>query len=92
MPRMPSGCASVRSPGLLSPSFIPPRPQRDLREATRYRTTLVQERRRAVNRIQKLLEGVNIKLASAASDVLGLSGRAMLEALVAGQTGCGGHG
>ena len=72
--------------GLLSPSFIPPRPQHNLREATRYRTTLVQERARVVNRIQKLLEGVNIKLASVASDVLGLSGRAMLEALVAGQT------
>ena len=72
--------------GLLSPSFIPPRPQRDLREATRYRTTLVQERARVVNRIQKLLEGVNIKLASVASDVLGQSGRAMLAALVAGQT------
>ena len=72
--------------GLLRPSFIPPRPQRDLREATRYRTTLVQERARVVNRIQKLLEGVNIKLASVASDVLGQSGRAMLAALVAGQT------
>ena len=72
--------------GLLRPSFIPPQPQRDLRDLTRYRTTLVQERARVVNRVQKLLEGANIKLASVASDVLGLSGRAMLEALVAGQS------
>jgi transposase len=72
--------------GLLQPSFVPPQPQRDLRELTRYRTTLVQERARVVNRIQKLLEGANIKLASVAADVLGVSGRAMLEALVAGQT------
>jgi transposase len=72
--------------GLLNRSFIPPRPQRDLRDLTRYRTTLVQERARVVNRVQKLLEGTNIKLASVATDVLGMSGRAMLEALVAGQT------
>lgn len=69
--------------GLLKPSFIPPRPQRELREMTRYRATLVQERARVVNRVQKLLEGMNIKLASVATDVLGASGRAMLEALVA---------
>jgi len=69
--------------GLLKPSFIPPRPQRELREMTRYRSTLVQERARVANRVQKLLEGMNIKLASVATDVLGASGRAMLEALVA---------
>jgi transposase len=69
--------------GLLKPSFIPPKPQRELREMTRYRATLVQERARLVNRVQKLLEGMNIKLASVATDVLGVSGRAMLEALVA---------
>jgi transposase len=71
--------------GLLRASFIPPVAQRDLRDLTRYRTTLVQERARVVNRVQKLLEGANIKLASVASNVLGVSGRAMLEALVAGQ-------
>ena len=60
--------------------------QRDLRDLTRYRTSLVRERARQVNRVQKLLEGANIKLASVASNVLGVSGRAMLEALVAGQT------
>jgi transposase len=69
--------------GLLKPSFIPPKPQRELREMTRYRATLVQERARVVNRVQKLLEGMNIKLAAVATDVLGVSGRAMLEALVA---------
>jgi transposase len=72
--------------GLLRASFVPDRPQRELRELTRYRTTLVRERAAAVNRLQKTLEGANIKLASVASDVLGLSGRRMLEALVAGGT------
>lgn len=71
--------------GLLRASYIPPAAQRDLRDLTRYRTTLVNERARAVNRVQKLLEGANIKLASVASNVLGVSGRAMLDALVAGQ-------
>jgi len=71
--------------GLLRPSFIPPVAQRDLRDLTRYRTTLVEERARVVNRVQKLLEGANIKLAAVASDVLGVSGRQMLEGLVAGQ-------
>jgi transposase len=70
--------------GLLRPSFIPSRPDRELRELTRYRTALVQERAAEVNRVQKVLEGANIKLASVASNVLGVSGRAMLEALVAG--------
>jgi transposase len=72
--------------GLLRPSYIPPQPQQELRELTRYRTTLLRERAAEVNRIQKVLEGANIKLASVASDVLGMSGRAMLEALVAGAT------
>lgn len=70
--------------GLLRPSFIPERPERELRELTRYRTTLFQSRTAEVNRIQKVLEGANIKLASVASDVVGASGRAMLEALIAG--------
>jgi len=72
--------------GLLKGSFIPPKGQRDLRELTRYQTKLVQERVRQVNRVQKLLEGANIKLASVASDIFGVSGRAMLAELVAGQT------
>jgi transposase len=72
--------------GLLKPSFIPPQPQRALRELTRYRTRLVQERARIVNRVQKLLEGANIKLSSVASDIMGVSARAMLAEIVAGQT------
>jgi transposase len=72
--------------GLLRPSFIPDRPQRELRELTRYRTTLVQERAAETNRLQKTLEGANIKLAGVVSDILGKSGREMLDALVAGQT------
>jgi transposase len=71
--------------GLLHASFIPPAGQRDLRALTRYRTTLVQERSREVNRVQGVLERANIKLASVASDVMGGSGRAMLAALIAGR-------
>jgi transposase len=71
--------------GLLQASFIPPQGQRDVRDLTRYRTKLVQERVREVNRIQGVLERANIKLASVASDILGVSGRAMLEALIAGK-------
>lgn len=70
--------------GLLKASFIPIKPQRDLRDLTRYRVTLVQERARVINRVQKVLENANIKLASVATDVLGVSGRRMLDALVAG--------
>jgi transposase len=72
--------------GLLTTSFIPPKPQRALRDLTRYRTKLIQERTRVVNRVQKLLEGANIKLASVATDVMGVSARAMLEEIAAGQT------
>lgn len=70
--------------GLLKASFIPPQPIRELRELTRYRAKLVQERSSEVNRLQKVLEGANIKLAAVATDVLGKSGRDMLHALVAG--------
>jgi len=72
--------------GLLRPSFVPDRPQRELRELTRYRTTLVRERAREVNRLQKTLEGANVKLGDVASDVLGTSGRAILAAMLAGAT------
>lgn len=75
--------------GLLPASFVPDRPQRELRELTRYRTSLLRERAAEVNRLQKTLEGANIKLGSVASDVLGASGRAMLAALVAGETEAG---
>jgi transposase len=77
--------AELMQHGLLKPSFIPPAPQRDLRDLTRYRTNLVQERARIANRIQKVLECANIKLSSVATDTFGVSGRAMLEAIVGGQ-------
>src|SRR5258707_10991492 len=72
--------------GLLRASFIPDRPQRELRELTRYRTTLIHDRANEVNRLQKVLEAANIKLSSVATDILGQSGRDILEALVAGTT------
>jgi transposase len=72
--------------GLLRGSFVPDRPQRELRELTRYRTALVRERAREINRVQKTLEGANIKLGDVASNVLGASGRAMLQGLVAGNS------
>ena len=78
--------AQLLQHGLLKASFIPPRFQRELRDLTRYRTSLVRERARLVNRLQKVLEDANIKLASVATDVLGVSARQMLEALVAGKT------
>lgn len=71
--------------GLLKASFIPPKPIREVRELTRYRKTLVQERAQEVNRLQKVLEGANVKLAAVATDVLGKSGRLMLDALVGGE-------
>jgi transposase len=71
--------------GLLRASFIPDREHRELRELVRYRRSLVQEQCREVLRIQKILEGANIKLSSVASDVMGVSGRAMLEAMAGGE-------
>lgn len=77
--------AQLLQHGLLTGSFVPDRNQRELRELVGYRRSLIGERTREVNRIQKVLEGANIKLKSAISDVLGVSGRAMLEALAAGE-------
>jgi transposase len=71
--------------GLLRGSFIPAKAQRQLRELTRYRTTLVQDRARVINRLQAVLEDANIKLAAVVTDIRGVSARAMLEALIAGQ-------
>lgn len=71
--------------GLLSASFIPPAPIRELRDLTRYRKMLVQERAQEINRLQKVLETANIKLAAVASDVLGKSGRDMLNCVIAGE-------
>jgi transposase len=70
--------------GLLRGSFVPDRGERELRELTRYRASLVRERTAEVNRLQKTLEGANIKLASVVSDVMGVSARAMLAELIAG--------
>lgn len=70
--------------GLLRKSFVPPREIRDLRDLTRYRKALIRERASEVNRLHKVLEDAGVKLSSVASDIMGVSGRAMLEALVAG--------
>lgn len=72
--------------GLLRASFVPPLGQRELRDLTRARSTFVRTRATLVNRVHKVLEGANIKLGSVASDVMGVSGRAMLAALVEGQS------
>lgn len=71
--------------GLLKASFVPPQPIRELRELTRYRKSLVQAHTQEVNRLQKVLESANIKLAAVATDILGVSGREMLNALIAGE-------
>jgi transposase len=72
--------------GLVRPSFIPAEEQRALRELTRERTNFVRQRATLINRVQKVLEGANIKLGDVATNVLGVSGRAMLDAIVAGET------
>lgn len=78
--------AELLAHGLLRPSFVPPAPQRALRDLTRQRTHLVQERASVVNRMQKVLEWANIKLASVVTDITEVSARKMLQALVEGQT------
>lgn len=72
--------------GLLRGSFVPPKPQRQLRTLTRYRKTQIAERQREANRLHKALEDTGIKLDCVASDILGKSGRSMLDALVNGTT------
>src|SRR4051812_10619801 len=71
--------------GLLRGSFIPSKPQRQLRELPRYRSTLVQDHARALNRLQAVLGDANLKFASVVTDIYGVSARAMLEAILAGQ-------
>ena len=78
--------AQVLEHGLLRGSFVPPPPIRELRDLTRYRKALIEDRAREVNRLHKILEDAGIKLATVATDILGVSGRAMLEALVGGAT------
>jgi len=77
--------AQLLQAGLLRASFVPPAGQRELRDLTRHRSNFVRERTNFVNRLQKVLETANIKLASVASDVMGVSGRAMIDALIQGQ-------
>lgn len=77
--------AQLLQHGLVRGSFIPDREQRDLRDLTRHRTSLVRDRARVVQRIQKVLEDTNLKLASVATDIVGLSARAMLERLLSGE-------
>src|SRR6266849_808128 len=77
--------ADLLQHGLLRGSFVPPRPTRELRDLTRYRVSLVQEINRIANRIQKVLEDANIKLASVATGALGASGRAMIQAIIDGE-------
>jgi transposase len=77
--------AQLLQHGLLRPSFIPPRPTRELRDLTRQRTRLVGEKAAVANRIQKVLEDANIKLGSVASNVLGVSGRDMIGAIIRGE-------
>lgn len=78
--------AQLLQHGLLRPSFVPDRPQRELRDLTRQRAQLADDQARVANRIQKVLEDANIKLGSVASDVLGKSGRDMLKAMIDGQS------
>jgi transposase len=77
--------AQLLQAGLLQPSFIPARPQREFRELTRHRSQLVAEKARVANRLQQVLEDANIKLASVATDILGASGRDMLRSLITGE-------
>jgi transposase len=77
--------AKVAERGMCRPSLVHPRPIRQLRDLTRYRRSLIQDRTREMQRVEKLLEDAQIKLSSVATDIFGASGRAMLEALIAGQ-------
>jgi transposase len=76
--------ADLLKHGLIQGSFVPDRDQREMRELTRCRRSLLQERSRVVERIQKVLEGGNIKLSSVATDIMGVSGRSILEAMING--------
>jgi len=78
--------ADLLKHGLLKASYIPSRDQRELRELVRYRKSIIEERSREITRIQKILEGANIKLSSVVTDVMCVSGRRMLEAIINGST------
>ena len=72
--------------GLLKASFVPPKPIRRLRDLTRYRKALINERTPEINRLHKVLEDAGVKLSSIASDVMGVSGRQMMRALIGGES------
>lgn len=76
--------AKLNERGMLRPSFIPPRPIRELRDLTRTRKTMIEERTRHKQRVEKILEDAQVKLGTVATDIFGVSGRAMLDALVSG--------
>jgi transposase len=78
--------AQLLEHGLLRGSFVPPTPIREIHDPTRYRKALIQDRTRVANRLHKALEDAGVKLATVASDILGVSGRAMLQALAEGTT------
>lgn len=77
--------AQLLEHGLLRPSFVPPAPQRELRELTRQRSNFLRDRASLANRVQRVLEQANIKLASVVSDIMGVSSRAILDALMSGE-------
>ncbi|BBZ48683.1 hypothetical protein MHEI_05680 [Mycobacterium heidelbergense] len=77
--------ADLGAHGLVRASFVPPQPIRELRDLTRARTMITRARTKEIQRLEKLLEDAGIKLSAVASDIVGVSGRAMLEALIAGQ-------
>ena len=84
--------ADLGAHGLLRASFVPPEPIRQLRDLTRTRTHITRERTREVQRLEKLLEDAGIKLSSVATDITGVSGRLMLQALIDSQQRSGGDG
>lgn len=77
--------AQLLAHGLLSPSFVPPKPIRELRDLTRYRKAVINERTAQINRVHKVLQDAGIKIATFASDIFGVSGRAMMRSLIAGE-------
>ena len=77
--------AKLAERGMLRPSFVPPKPVRQLRDMTRLRKTLTEDRARYRQRVEKILEDAQIKVSTVASDLFGVSGRAMLDAMVTGQ-------
>ncbi|WP_246203716.1 IS110 family transposase [Streptomyces tailanensis] len=77
--------AKLAERGMLRPSFVPPKPVRQLRDLTRTRTVLMEERSRHKQRVEKLLEDAQVKLSTVATDIFGVSGRAMMEAMIAGE-------